>query len=172
VIGDRLQELNRDWLARGLPVVQMRVGIFTGPVMVGSLGGKERLEYGVIGDSVNIASRLESCEKDRQTSLCRILIAQETLVHIEGQFQVESWGSLELKGRQHKVEVYRVVGRMPESQSISVESCLENRASGLGRRGKRFSVFGVCEVHGGLTCNLECLRPSLKKLSEVFIKKN
>jgi adenylate cyclase len=122
VMGDRLQELNRDWLARGLPVVQMRVGIFTGPVMVGSLGGKERLEYGVIGDSVNIASRLESCEKDRQTSLCRILIAQETLVHIEGQFQVESWGSLELKGRQHKVEVYRVVGRMPESHSISVEN--------------------------------------------------
>lgn len=122
VMGDRLQELNRDWLARGLPVVQMRVGIFTGPVMVGSLGGKERLEYGVIGDSVNIASRLESCEKDRQTSLCRILIAQETLVHIEGQFQVESWGSLELKGRHHKVEVYRVVGRMPESQSISVEN--------------------------------------------------
>jgi class 3 adenylate cyclase len=60
---DRLQELNRNWRYRGLPLIQMRVGIYTGPVMVGSLGGKERLEYGVIGDSVNIAARLESCEK-------------------------------------------------------------------------------------------------------------
>ncbi len=111
-MGDRLQSLNRDWLTRSLPVVQMRVGIFTGTVMAGSLGGKERLEYGVIGDSVNIAARLESCEKHRQLSDCRILIAGETLVHLQGQFQVESWGSLELKGRQQKIDVYRVVGRL------------------------------------------------------------
>ncbi len=129
-MGDRLQELNQDWLARGLPVVQMRVGIFTGPVMVGSLGGKERLEYGVIGDSVNIASRLESCEKDQQPSTCRVLIAHETLVHLQGQFRVESWGSLSLKGKQQKVDVYRVVASMPDGyfsslpkgSSFSVES--------------------------------------------------
>lgn len=109
-ISDRLESLNCNWETRGLPVVQMRVGIFTGPVMVGSLGGKERLEYGVIGDSVNIASRLESCEKHRQLSDCRILIAKETLVHLQGKFQVESWGSLALKGKQQKIEVYRILG--------------------------------------------------------------
>ncbi|HBB36144.1 MAG TPA: adenylate/guanylate cyclase domain-containing protein [Cyanobacteria bacterium UBA8803] len=109
-MGDRLEELNRDWQSRSLPVVQMRVGIFTGPVMVGSLGGKERLEYGVIGDSVNIAARLESCEKDRQASICRVLIAKETLIHLQEQFQVESWGSLALKGKERLVDVYRVVG--------------------------------------------------------------
>ncbi len=113
-MGDRLQQLNQDWYARGLPVVQMRVGIFTGPVMVGSLGGKERLEYGVIGDSVNIAARLESCEKDRQISNCRILIAKETLVHVQEQFQVESWGSLPLKGKERLVDVYRVVDQRRE----------------------------------------------------------
>jgi CHASE2 domain-containing sensor protein len=110
-MGDRLQELNRNWHSRGLPVVQMRIGIYTGPVMVGSLGGKERLEYGVIGDSVNIAARLESCEKDRQLSDCRILIAKETLVYLEDEFQVEAWGALQLKGRRHNVDVYRVLGR-------------------------------------------------------------
>jgi CHASE2 domain-containing sensor protein/class 3 adenylate cyclase len=110
-MGDRLQELNQNWQSRGLPVVQMRVGIFTGPVMVGSLGGKERLEYGVIGDSVNIAARLESCEKHSQPSDCRILIAHETLVYLQEEFQVEAWGALQLKGKQHKVDVYRVINR-------------------------------------------------------------
>ncbi|NEQ68277.1 MAG: adenylate/guanylate cyclase domain-containing protein [Symploca sp. SIO2D2] len=109
-ISQRLESLNRNWETRGLPIVQMRVGIFTGPVMVGSLGSKERLEYGVIGDSVNIASRLESCEKHRQLSNCRILIAKETLVYLQEKFQVESWGSLSLKGKQQQIEVYRVLG--------------------------------------------------------------
>jgi CHASE2 domain-containing sensor protein/class 3 adenylate cyclase len=105
-----LPTMNQNWLDRGLPSAKMRVGIFTGPIMVGSLGGKTRLEYGVIGDSVNIASRLESCEKDRQEDTCRILIAEETLVHLEGKVEVESWGALPLKGRQQKVNVYRVLG--------------------------------------------------------------
>ena len=109
-ISSRLPEMNQNWLARGLPAAKMRVGIFTGPVMVGSLGGTTRLEYGVIGDSVNIASRLESCEKDRQEDTCRILIAEETLLHLAGKFEVESWGALPLKGREQKVNVYRILG--------------------------------------------------------------
>ncbi|MEG4403594.1 adenylate/guanylate cyclase domain-containing protein [Microcoleus sp. MON2_D5] len=110
-ISSRLPEMNQNWLARGLPTAKMRVGIFTGPVMVGSLGGTTRLEYGVIGDSVNIASRLESCEKERQEDTCRILIAEETFLHLADKFEVESWGPLPLKGRERKVNVYRILGR-------------------------------------------------------------
>jgi adenylate cyclase len=106
---DRLQQFNHEWQQQGLPEVGMRIGIFTGSVTVGSLGGKHRLEYGVIGDSVNVASRLESCEKDRQPDLCRVLIARETLECLQGKFQVESWGELMLKGRDNPVEVYRVI---------------------------------------------------------------
>jgi adenylate cyclase len=109
-MGDRLDQLNPIWQKRGLPSVQMRIGIFTGETVVGSLGGKNRLEYGVIGDSVNIASRLESCAKERQVEGCRILIAEETLTHLQGQFQVESWGAMALRGKQQAVEVYRVMG--------------------------------------------------------------
>ena len=109
-ISSRLREMNQNWLDRGLPSATMRVGIFTGPVMVGSLGGTTRLEYGVIGDSVNIASRLESCLKDRQEDTCRILIAEETLLHLGDKFEVESWGALPLKGREQKVNVYRILG--------------------------------------------------------------
>jgi CHASE2 domain-containing sensor protein/class 3 adenylate cyclase len=109
-ISSRLPEMNQNWRDRGLPSAKMRVGIFTGPVMVGSLGGTTRLEYGVIGDSVNIASRLESCQKDRQEDTCRILIAEETLLHLADKFEVESWGALPLKGREQKVNVYRILG--------------------------------------------------------------
>lgn len=110
-MGDRLDELNKEWQQRGLPAIEMRVGIFTGPIVAGSLGGKERSEYGLLGDSVNIASRLESCEKDRQCSTCRVLIAHQTLTYIRGEFLVEHWGPLALKGKQQTVDVYRVIGK-------------------------------------------------------------
>jgi len=106
-----LVNLNQQFEQQGLPKIEMRVGIFTGAVMVGSLGGKSRLEYGVIGDTVNIASRLESCEKDRQDDECRILIAQETLDYLQDRYEVESWGTIFLKGRVQSVEVYRVIGK-------------------------------------------------------------
>ncbi|NEO30114.1 MAG: adenylate/guanylate cyclase domain-containing protein [Symploca sp. SIO3C6] len=109
-ISDRLEEMNQNWELLGLPTIKMRIGIFTGSIIAGSLGGKNRLEYGVIGDSVNTASRLESCLKDRQCTNCRILIGEETLVHLQGKFKVESWGALALKGKQQMVNVYRVLG--------------------------------------------------------------
>ncbi|NET90219.1 MAG: adenylate/guanylate cyclase domain-containing protein, partial [Kamptonema sp. SIO1D9] len=110
-IAEHLEAMNQNWRSLGLPTIQMRIGIFTGPVVVGSLGGKDRLEYGVLGDSVNTAARLEACEKDRQPNNCRILIAKETLVFLEDKFKVESWGLLALKGKKQMVDVYLVLGR-------------------------------------------------------------
>jgi adenylate cyclase len=108
-----LDQKNKGWQQRGLPVIQMRIGIFTGSVVAGSLGGKDRLEYGVIGDSVNIAARLESCEKHRQDSDCRILIGHDTFLHVKDQYEFESWGALALKGKQQMVDVYRVIQPHP-----------------------------------------------------------
>lgn len=87
--------------------------------MAGSLGGKNRLEYAVIGDSVNIAARLEACQKDHQTDLCRILVARETLDHLQEQFHVESWGRLQLRGRQGLVEVFQVLGYADFSNQLN-----------------------------------------------------
>jgi adenylate cyclase len=106
-----LATLNQGWKTQGLPEIQMRVGIFTGPVVVGSLGSPIRLEYGVIGDGVNIASRLESLDKDRQPSGCRILIAQQTKDYLPEGYELESWGAMPLKGKSIEVEVFRVIGQ-------------------------------------------------------------
>lgn len=120
-ICDRLDQMNQNWQHQGLPAIQMRIGIYTGSVIAGSLGGKDRLEYGVIGDSVNIAARLESCEKHRQPTHCRILIGRETLVHLQDRYEVESWGLLALKGKQQMVDVYRVVALRQDRPSLSVK---------------------------------------------------
>ena len=114
-MGERLSALNLRWQTEGLPEVQMRAGIFSGPVVVGSLGSKARLEYGVIGDAVNTASRLESVDKHRQPSACRVLIAQETLNYLQNRYEVEAWGALTLKGKAEQVEVFRVIGAVTSS---------------------------------------------------------
>lgn len=124
-MGTRLEHLNQVWQQRGLRPAQMRIGIFTGPVVVGSLGGKDRLEYGVIGDSVNTAARLESIAKERQTGVCRILIAQDTLQLVEGLFQVEPWGPMELRGKEQWVDIYRVVGHYQTPNVVEFTSTLD-----------------------------------------------
>ncbi|MGK7929151.1 MAG: CHASE2 domain-containing protein [Spirulina sp.] len=116
-IDARLAEINQVCLEGNLPTIQMRIGIFTGPVVVGSLGGKDRLEYGVLGDTVNTAARLEACQKQRQPTDCRILIAKETLVHLQDAYEVEPWGPISLKGKQHLVDVYRVIGLRQELET-------------------------------------------------------
>ncbi|MEA5468299.1 adenylate/guanylate cyclase domain-containing protein [Spirulina sp. 06S082] len=117
-ISDRLVDINQMCRDRNLPTIQMRIGIFTGPVIVGSLGGKDRLEYGVLGDTVNTAARLEACKKERQITDCRILIAKETLVHLQDRYEVESWGPIALKGKQQLIDVYRVIGLRSSSENI------------------------------------------------------
>ncbi len=112
-----LLELNRRWRAAGKPVTGMRVGIFTGPVVAGTLGSAERSEYVTVGDTMNTASRLESFDKelfppDPETSPCRILIGEPTLGHLGEQFETEWVGNVGLKGKEQKVGIYRVLGRI------------------------------------------------------------
>lgn len=110
----RLLALNHAWRAAEQPVVGMRVGIYTGPVVSGSLGSAERSEYVVVGDTMNTASRLESFDKDFHrpdplTNPCRILIGDATLACLGDAFEVEWVGDVGLKGKEQTVGIYRVV---------------------------------------------------------------
>lgn len=111
-----LVELNRRWQANGKAMTGMRIGIFTGSVVAGTLGSAERSEYVVVGDTMNTASRLESLDKDLfppdlANNPCRILIGETTLAYLGDQFKTERVGDVSLKGKEHKVGVYRVIGR-------------------------------------------------------------
>lgn len=104
-----LNSLNHKWQAEDHLSVTMRIGIATGTVVVGSLGSSQRMDYTTIGDSVNVASRLESYDKSIESSACRILIDEATYKHIQGKFPTAALGSVLLKGRQQPTTIYLVL---------------------------------------------------------------
>jgi adenylate cyclase len=129
-----LRDLNHRWLEQNRPTTAMRIGIYTGSMVAGSLGGADRLEYVVIGDTVNVASRLESFDKDLfPLSLagrpCRILIGEATLCRLRERFLTERVGEVSLKGKEERIHVYRVVAHATES-SIKCKQSLPQAAQG------------------------------------------
>jgi len=106
-----IERLHKAWREQNLPQVGIRVGIYTGPAVAGALGGVRRLKYTTVGDTVNIAARLESYDKEYdKESHCRILISDTTYRYLGDQFEVKKIGEEALKGKVQKVPVYQVLG--------------------------------------------------------------
>jgi adenylate cyclase len=82
----------------------VRIGMNTGRVVAGNIGSPKRMDYTVIGDSVNIASRLESGAQPNQ-----ILIGEETYRQVKGKFHIKKIGSKKLRGRKEPISVYEVL---------------------------------------------------------------
>jgi adenylate cyclase len=107
--GLMMQRLVGDWNAerakQDLPPVLIRIGINSGPAVVGNVGTEKRVDYTVLGSAVNIASRLESgVAKPGQ-----LVISNNTLERAIGSFKVEALGEFALKGLQQKMPAYAVL---------------------------------------------------------------
>jgi class 3 adenylate cyclase len=97
--------LNHQLRAQGRPVLRMGVGIATGPVVLGPLGAEDRMEYAVLGDTVNTASRLEGMNKPLGTSL---LLSERTRAALGPGLEVRALGEVALKGKEKPVAVFTV----------------------------------------------------------------
>jgi adenylate cyclase len=103
-----LGELNARWKADGRAELDIGVGINTGPMIAGNIGSDAIMSYTVIGDAVNLGSRLESLNKQYGT---RIIISDATRARLGRPYQLRPLGDVVVKGKTQPVAIFEVVGR-------------------------------------------------------------
>ena len=102
----RLAELNHDWSTRGRPEISIGIGLNTGPVNVGNMGSEKRLAWTVMGDNVNLASRLEGMTKQYRT---QIIISESTYAKVSQQFVAREVDKIRVKGKNRPVTIYELL---------------------------------------------------------------
>lgn len=98
--------LRKKWISEGKPEIDIGIGVHTGEAIVGSIGSEKRMEYTAIGDTVNIASRLEVISKERHVP---IVISESTYHAVKDRIRCEGLGSATLPGRDQPINVYAVL---------------------------------------------------------------
>ena len=123
-----LQELTRDFAARSLPCLETGIGIHTSVVVAGNMGSRSRLNYTVVGDGVNLASRLEGLSK---------VYGEPIIVSAATRGAAPAFAYLELdrvrvKGKNEAVTIYSVLGE--QASALSHECALQGEALGYFRK--------------------------------------
>jgi adenylate cyclase len=107
----KLEELRQGWIAQGLPPFRVRIGINSGDAIAGNMGSESRFDYTVMGDHVNLASRLEGINKQYGTELT---ISENTLALVGDDFVVRELDLIRVKGKEKPVRIYELIGKKGE----------------------------------------------------------
>ena len=124
----KLAEMRVDWAARGVPPLLARVGINTGTMVVGNMGSRDVFDYTVMGDAVNLASRLEGANKPYHTYM---MISEATRLQVKDTIRTRELDFIRVKGKTKPVEVHEVLGFLMEELSEAKEECLVYYEKGL-----------------------------------------
>ncbi len=121
---EELQRLNQRWAAERRPSLDIGIGINTGPMIAGNIGSEAIMSYTVIGDAVNLGSRLESLNKQYGT---RIIISEATRGSLPDRYVFRPLGDVVVKGKTRPVAIFEVVGRKPLVSAIDSPELKEAR---------------------------------------------
>lgn len=105
---DKLGELREHWKREGRPELHMRIGLNTGSMVVGNMGSKNRMNYGMNGDAVNLAARLEGANKEYGTFT---LISESTYEQAIDYIEARELDSIRVVGRSTPVKIYELLGK-------------------------------------------------------------
>lgn len=114
-----LEKLNQKWQSEGRPTLKIGVGINTGEMLFGNIGSEQRMDFTVIGDSVNLGSRLESATKELGAY---IVISDATYQQIRDLAEVRPLGEISVKGKERKIVVYELLGMKDSIQAREAAS--------------------------------------------------
>jgi adenylate cyclase len=120
--------LNAEWENTGRPRLRARTGINSGPMLVGNLGSRFRFAYGVLGDQVNLGSRLEGLNRVYGTE---ILVGENTAQLVQDRFVLRDVDTVRAKGKVQPIRVYELVARSRASLPPGQENALALYAAAL-----------------------------------------
>ena len=112
-----VERMNKDWKGTNRPLIKIGIGINTGEATCGVVGAERRLEYTLIGDTVNLASRLEATTKELGVD---IIISESTARLLNDDYETRPMGEVKVKGKTISTPVYTVERKKTEGVSVAV----------------------------------------------------
>jgi PAS domain S-box-containing protein len=123
-----LKKLNKTWVKIGRPALKARIGVNTGRMLVGNLGSRHRFSYGVVGDNVNLGSRLEG--------LCGIygvdiLVSEATANQVKESFNLREIDQVKVKGRVQPVKIFELISEKEDPLQPGRKESISSYEKGL-----------------------------------------